>query len=425
MYEKRHIDNVLTEYLNYLPAVLIQGAKGVGKTATSRNFSRTIYSLDLPLTRELVLGDISSALTRDKPIVFDEWQFAPEIWSYVRHAVDDGMTPGSVIFTGSSTQVHKNIHSGAGRIVALTMRPYTVQERHMSDVTISLSDIIAKKVTLRDYTDVEAPSMKAYLDEIFKSGLPGIRQYPDVIRDVQMSGYVDNLLMHEFEENGIEIRRPQLLKAWLEVYATAMATATKYSTLLEAVSSKTGRQMDARTATTYRELLQTFFIIDEVPAFLGLGKVFKNLAKSPKHFLLDPYVATTLLGIKREQFDPANVEKCVGKLGVDFLGQLMESLVYQTLVVYADAHRAQLSHFRDAKGAREIDFILKQGNTLILFEVKADSGVMDKYVRHMNWFEDQVKSEYEVVKILLNTGPRAYTRQDDDVHVIPIGLLGF
>lgn len=425
MYEKRHMDAVLTEYLKSLPAVLIQGAKGVGKTATSRNFASTSYNLDLPLTRELVQNDVPAILENEKPIVFDEWQFAPDVWNYVRRAVDDGLAPGSVIFTGSSTQIHKTIHSGAGRIVSLTMRPYTVHERRMSDETVSLSQLIMHKAKLTPNLQFEAPKMRDYLDEIFMSGMPGIRKYPAAMRDVQMAGYVDNLIRHEFEENGFTIKRPQLLKAWLEAYAAAVGTTTKHSTLLETVVSKTGEKMDSRTAGTYRELLQTLFIIDEVPAFLGLGKIFNNLAKAPKHFLMDPYMAASLLDITREQFDPANVEKCVGKLGPEFLGQLMESLVYQTLIVYADGYQAQLSHFRDSKGVREIDFILKKRNTLVLFEVKAAADAKDKYVRHMNWFEDQVKSEFDVIKILLNTGPTAYTRSQDNVHVIPIAMLGY
>ena len=48
----------------------------------------------------------------------------------------------------------------------------------------------------------------------------------------------------------------------------------------------------------------------------------------------------------------------------------------------------------------------------------------DQYVEHLNWFEDTVKDEFQVTKVLLNTGPYAYTRESDGVHVIPIAMLG-
>lgn len=115
-------------------------------------------------------------------------------------------------------------------------------------------------------------------------------------------------------------------------------------------------------------------------------------------------IALKLLGINREQLETYQVPKHVGKFNQTLIGQLLESLVYQSLVVYADADNAKLSQFRNHRGTQEIDFILQKGKSLILFEVKADPEAKDKYVRHLNWFENLVKDEFDVTKVLLNTG---------------------
>lgn len=136
--------------------------------------------------------------------------------------------------------------------------------------------------------------------------------------------------------------------------------------------------------------------------------------------MLDPAIAMSLLGVSREQLETYKGPKHVGKFNQTLIGQLLESLVYQSLIVYANANDAQLYHFRDAKGTREIDFILQNGNALILFEVKADQDAKNQYVEHVNCFEDTEKDEFQVTKVSLNTGPYADTRESDRVHVIPV-----
>ena len=140
--------------------------------------------------------------------------------------------------------------------------------------------------------------------------------------------------------------------------------------------------------------------------------------------MLDPAIALSLLGVEKDELIDYQVPKYVSKFHQTLTGQLIESFVYQSLVVYADVNDAQLSYYRNSRGTREIDFILQKGHRLILFEVKTNPDVKDSYVRHLNWFEDEIGDEFKVTKVLLNTGRYAYTRQEDHVHVIPLALLG-
>jgi predicted AAA+ superfamily ATPase len=425
MYEPRLIDDVLKTYFEVLPALLIQGAKGVGKTATSINLAKTHFSLDNETTRTILEAEPSKIFNSERPVLLDEWQHAPSLWTTVRHAVDDGLQPGSIIFTGSSLKIHTELHSGAGRIVQLTMRPYTSEERHLVDDFVRVSSMFSDtNFQIPENTPFIDVKLSAYIDEIFRTGLPGIRTKAPLARKLLIKGYIDNLVHREFQENGFVLKKPETLKTWLTVYAAAIGTTAKYSTLIQAAQTCGLDAPSAPTAINYREILKTLFIIDEVPAFLGFGKIFANLAKTPKHFFFDPAIALHLLGVSQAQLDTFEVPKYVGKFNISFIGQLLESLVYQSLVVYAEANEASLSHFRNQRGTREIDFIIQKGTTLILFEVKADTGVQERYVEHMNWFEAQLGQEFRIVKVLLNTGPTAYTRSSDGVHVVPIAMLG-
>jgi len=126
IYRRRLIDDDLDALMPDLPAIGIDGPKGVGKTATGLQRATTVLSLDDPVALSLVRADPARALGRPRPILIDEWQRAPEVWDHVRRAVDDGAPASSFLLTGSATPaLGSTTHSGAGRIVSLRMRPMT------------------------------------------------------------------------------------------------------------------------------------------------------------------------------------------------------------------------------------------------------------------------------------------------------------
>lgn len=422
MYEKRLIDSILKEYVDELPAILLEGAKAVGKTETCKQLASTEYRMDNAAQRELLQNNPEIILQNSKPVLIDEWQLAPSLWSYVRHAVDDGLPNGSVLFTGSSIRVNSRIHSGAGRIIRLKLRPYSIEERNLSDSYIRIEDLFNfdSKATVNGETD---KTLVDYLDEIYRSGFPGIRNKSERIRKVLLKSYVTNIAEHEFEENGFKILNPHSLLAWMRIYAASIGTETKQSTLINAATASDAIP-SAPTISKYREALEILDITDEVQPFLPMRKIYGNLAKGTKHFMLDPAIALSLLGVEKDELIDYQVPKYVSKFHQTLTGQLIESFVYQSLVVYADVNDAQLSYYRNSRGTREIDFILQKGHRLILFEVKTNPDVKDSYVRHLNWFEDEIGDEFKVTKVLLNTGRYAYTRREDHVHVIPLALLG-
>jgi predicted AAA+ superfamily ATPase len=422
MYNNRLIDKKLKQYTKDFPAILVEGAKAVGKTASCMQIAGTSYSLDSQSANQLLKADPSIVLSDNPPVLLDEWQYAPELWTFVRHAVDNGLNEGSIIFTGSSPKVNAKIHSGAGRIVRLKMRPYSIEERGLCSHIIRVSDLISSSADIKisGKTDVLLPR---YIDEIFKSGFPGIRNKKENLRRILLQGYVDNIIHHEFAENGFIIKKPQALLAWLKAYAASIATTTKFQTILEIAMADGAEPPSRPTAVNYRDALGILNIIEEVPAWLPIGKLLPNLGKTPKHFFLDPSLAICLLSVTQDTLLNVDVPKPIGKFNKTFVGQLFESLIYQSLIIYAENIGAELSHFRQTNGQHEIDFILQKGADLILFEVKTGAAVNDHDVRHLNWFEKTVEGEYHITKAVIYAGEFAYTRPDS-VHIIPAAMLG-
>ena len=92
-YRRRVVDDELDELLEALPAINIDGPKGVGKTATASQRARTVFRLDDPAAVEVVAADPTRMTDAPGPVLIDEWQRYPYSWDLVRRAVDDGTTP--------------------------------------------------------------------------------------------------------------------------------------------------------------------------------------------------------------------------------------------------------------------------------------------------------------------------------------------
>ena len=142
-YLPRLIDKKVALALESFGAVCIEGAKWCGKTWTSRHHSKSAIYLGDPSgnfqNKELMKLAPEAALQGEVPRLIDEWQEVPSVWDTVRHEVDKRGKKGQFILTGSSTPTQKGIlHSGAGRISTLRMRPMSLFESNDSSGQISL-----------------------------------------------------------------------------------------------------------------------------------------------------------------------------------------------------------------------------------------------------------------------------------------------
>ncbi|HAJ17483.1 MAG TPA: AAA family ATPase, partial [Microbacterium sp.] len=92
-----------------------------------------------------------------------------QAWDVARRWVDDGAPTGSVILTGSAHPAGAAIHSGAGRIVPLRMRPLSLAERFPGTATVSLGGLLSSQASVEGISSVGFPE---YVREITASGFP-------------------------------------------------------------------------------------------------------------------------------------------------------------------------------------------------------------------------------------------------------------
>lgn len=420
-YRSRVLDRELDQVINHLPALAIEGPKGVGKTATASRRAETIHALDDPSRLSVAEAEPARLLDAKKPILIDEWQRLPASWDLVRRAVDDGANPGSFLLTGSASPDGIGRHSGAGRIPTVRMRPLTLSERLDSSPSVSLADLLqGGRQRLAGETSFK---LEDYVNEILASGFPGLRGLPERALRLQLDSYVERIVDRDFPELGHLVRNPAGLRRWMASYAAATSTTTSFEKIRAATGPNEQGRISTDAALPYRTILERLWVLDPLPAWQPTRRHLSRLAAASKHHLADPALAARLLGADRAALlGDDRVGPPLPRDGT-LLGALFESLVTLCVRVYAQDAEARTGHLRTFRGDREVDLIVEgSGNRIVAIEVKLKRAIGDGDVANLRWLESKLGDEL-VDAIVISTGDLAY-RRPDGIGVVPAALLG-
>ena len=148
----------------------------------------------------------------------------------------------------------------------------------------------------------------------------------------------------------------------------------------------------------------------------------QRLGSAPVHQMADPALAARLLEVNADALlDGRDGGRAVPRDG-SLLGALYQSLVTQSVRVYAQANEAKVFHLRTQGGEHEVDLIV-QGvdGRIVALELKLAATVSDHDTRHLRWLAERIGPDLADAAVI-TTGPEAYRRRDG-VAVIPAALL--
>lgn len=424
-YRRRIVDDELDAYLEPAPtvavAVALEGARAIGKTSTAQERAATRYELDNETQLAVVSADVGRVLSQPGPVLIDEWQHHPPVWDAVRRAVDKHDPPGPFLLTGSVAPKRTGIHTGAGRIIALRMRPLSLAERWPGGTAVSLRELLGGG---RPQVAGASPfGLADYIEEVFKSGFPGLRDLPARLRQAQLEGYVQRVIDKDFAELGHQPRNPAALRRWMLAYAAATATTATWEKIRDAATGGESEKPARTTVMPYRDVLERLYVLDPVPGWKPTRSHIARLTEPPKHHLADAALAATLLGLRSEQLLAGNEPSLAMPRDGTLLGALFESLVTQSVRVYAQAAEASVGHLRSYAGEREVDLIVDRGDgRVVAMEVKLRPVATDRDVTHLRWLRDQMGADL-LDAVVVTTGSEAY-RRPDGIAVVPAALLG-
>lgn len=413
-YQPRVLDAEVALRLASTGAVLIEGPKASGKTATARQFAASEVLLDVDdNARRAAAVDPRLVLAGAVPRLIDEWQVEPAIWNHIRRAVDDRQKPGQFILTGSAVPTDDiTRHTGAGRITRLRMRPMSLFETGHSTGAASLQGLFqGADPTSRD----SGLTIAGIAERVAVGGWPalGDRTVPQSLRAVR--DYLDEIRRVDVGRVGQTRRDPEKVGRVLRSLARNVSTCVAATTLALDAGGSDGPLKDD-TVRVYLSALDRLMIIEDQPAWaphLRSKSVLRNAAK--RHFS-DPSLAVAAL-----RATPARLLE-----DFELFGLLFESMVVRDLRIYAQAADAVVYHYRDNTNL-EIDAIVETANgRWAAFEVKLGHGQIDDAAANLLRLTGRVNTKRSgkpaTLAVIVATG-YGYVR-DDGVAVIPIGAMG-
>jgi predicted AAA+ superfamily ATPase len=413
-YQPRIADTELAALLRTTGAVVIEGPRACGKTATARQIARSEVLLDVDqAARQAVAIDPGLILDGPTPRLLDEWQLEPAVWNHVRRAVDDRGHPGQFILTGSAVPADDiTRHTGAGRITRLRMRPMTLLESGTSSGDISLSGLLSKEAARSADNGLTVHDIAR---EIAIGGWPGLRGLPvdRALRAVR--DYLDEVCRVDVSSVDGRRRSSDNARRLVRSLARNVATPVTATTLARDTGGSDGPLKDD-TVRDYFEALARVMIVEDQPAWAPHLRSRYVLRSSPKRHFVDPSLAVAALR--------ATPERLLADLNL--LGHLFESLVVRDLRVYAQAADARVLQYRDSSGLEADAIVEAADGRWAVFEVKLGLGQIDEGATTLAKFVRRVDTRRcgppAAIGVIVGNG-YGYVR-DDGIAVIPIGALG-
>lgn len=417
-YKPRVIDARIEEYLSAFGAVCIEGPKWCGKTWTSAYHCNSAIYLGDPMgnfqNRRLAELSPAVALEGETPRLIDEWQEVPPLWDAVRHVVDQRGERGQFILTGSATPNHKGIlHSGAGRIARLRMRPMSLYEAGVSSGAVSLEELCRHRLQPAMTGEVD---LKLLIDCIVRGGWPA-----GLLMDTEKASYLPGEYLDAVLEDDIYrmdgVRRDlSKMKLLLRSLARNESTTATNKSLKNDVKEIDHEDIDMDTIAAYLDIFKRLFLIDNQLPFGSKIRSSVRVKQAEKRHLSDPSLACALL--------QATPEKLLGDL--ETLGFLFESLCERDLRVYGDAFGASLYHYQDYRG-REIDAVLElKDGDWCAFEIKLGANQIDAAAENLRKIDREIEAEGgrrpQILCVVCGLSNAAY-RREDGVYVVPITAL--
>lgn len=419
IYHPRLIDSKLSEYLSTFGAVCVEGPKWCGKTWTSLHQSKSSVFLGDPSgnfqNRELARLSPDLVLDGATPRLIDEWQEVPSVWDAVRHRVDQHPSKGQFILTGSATPNHKGImHSGAGRIARLRMRPMSLWESGDSSGGVSLEALCRGELDAQMHDE---PGLLQLVTLIVRGGWPA---------GIGLSAEQGSLLAEEYLNAVIEddvyridgVKRDTgKIRLLLHSLARNESTTAANRTLKNDIKAIDDEDIDAETVSAYLDIFKRLFLTDNQPPFSSGIRSSIRVKQAEKRHFADPSLACALLR--------ATPKRLLGDLKT--LGFLFEALCARDLRIYAESFGASLYHYQNYNN-RELDAVIGMPDgSWCAIEIKLGADRIDQAAENLITIRDEIAREKEalppaVLCVVCGLTKAAY-RREDGVFVVPITAL--
>lgn len=378
MYINRSIEPAVRKISETFSVLMVTGPRQVGKTTLLEKMSgedRKRITLDDPDVRWLAKRDPGLFMQRyEPPVLIDEIQYAPELFPYIKMAVDQSGRNGDFWLTGSqSFQMMKDIsESLAGRVGIIQLQGLATNEimgvpaRAFSTEPHMLMDRIK---------EVESISLEKIYERICRGSMPKLYSDPTVETEAYYRSYIDTYLKRDIRDLSQVADESTFYQ-----FMTVVAARTAKPVIYEEIAKECG--ISAPTAKKWLSILQSSNIIVLVQPYHH--NHLKRVTKMPLLHFLDTGLCAYLLRWN----SPEALER--GAMSGPFFESYVFSEIYKSFL--NAGKEPPLYYYRD-KEKREIDLLIEENGTLFPIEIKKTASPYKDSVRHFKVLEPLAEPE--------------------------------
>lgn len=366
MYErlaKKTIKNISESF----KVLLVTGPRQTGKTTLLKSLmpkNMNYVTLDDENLREFAKKDPKLFLeTYKAPLLIDEAQYAPELFSYIKIVVDNSSEYGQFWLTGSQrfSLMESVSESLAGRVGIVELNSFSYNE--------IIKNKKPNKFEPTNFNKASKIDINTLFEHIYKGGMPELYVNEKIKRDAFFKSYINTYLERDVRK------------------IVNVGNELQFESFLRNVASRTGEQLNytnisKEVGVTVNTIRQWFSILVKTGIVYLLTPYFSNhltrLTHMPKIIFMDTGLAAYLEG-----FTSASELQLS-----DRSGHYLENYVISEIIktYNAEGMDPNIFYYRD-KEKNEIDLIFDQNNTLYPFEIKKTAMPNETMIKNFSKLE--------------------------------------
>ncbi len=405
-YISRNLEIVVSQVTKEYPVVLVTGPRQVGKTTMLQKLmegtDRGYVTLDDLNERSIAKTDPELFLQLHKPpILIDEVQYAPELFTYIKMHVDKNHEPGTFWLTGS--QIFKLMQgvqeSLAGRVAVLSMT--SLSQAEMSGGEIEPFTVDLKSLSKREKGRTVADTRDIF-ERIYKGSMPAIVSGANTNSQIFYSSYLSTYIERDVKELSDAIDS-------MKFYRFITAVAARCGQMLNVADIARDADINQKQTKDWLLILETLGIIFYLHPYSN--NLLKRLVKTPKLYFYDAGLVCYLTKWSNAETLESGAMN----------GAILENyVVAEIMKTYLNSGKEPYMYYYRDKDAKEIDIVLEHDGVLNPIEIKKTSNPGTELIKVFGLLDKSSTPRSKGAVICMK--PRL-SAIDRDNYIVPIWMI--